>query len=153
MENISLINRLTLLLLPIVEGLGLKLYHLQYVKESSEYYLRIFIEGENPITLEDCEKVSRAVSEVLDVEDPIEEAYYLEVSSPGIDRTLFTDKHLNDAISKKVNVKIDGTFQSKRQYSGILKSFNDDFVTLRVSDKEIEIPKAKIKIINVVGEL
>lgn len=153
MENISLVDRLTLLILPIVEGLGLKLYHLQYVKESSEYYLRIFIEGESPITLEDCEKVSRAVSEVLDIEDPIEEAFYLEVSSPGIDRILFTHKHLKDAISEKVNVKIDGTYQSKRQFCGILKGFNDDFVTLRVSDKDIEIPKGKIKIINVVGEL
>lgn len=153
MENISLVNRLTLLISPIVENFGLKLYHLQYVKESKEYYLRIYIEGSNPITLDDCEKVSRAVSEVLDAEDPIEEPYYLEVSSPGIDRILFTPLHIENAISEKVNVKIDGTYLSKRQFSGILTAANDSFVTLRVSDKDIEIPKEKIKIINVIGEL
>lgn len=78
---------------PIIERLGLSLWDVRFVKEGAEYYLRVFIDSENGITIEDCENVSRAIDEPLDIADPISQSYCLEVSSPGVERELRTDEH------------------------------------------------------------
>ena len=80
------------LLAPIVEKMGIEIYDVEYVKEGSEYYLRAYIDKEGGVNINDCEAVSRAFSDVLDEADPIEEAYVLEVSSPGLGRTLKKDR-------------------------------------------------------------
>lgn len=118
MSKHSLIENLKEQIEPIAEGLDYELYHIEFVKEGKENYLRIYIDSENGVSLEGCEKVSRAISELLDDIDPIQESYYLEVSSPGIDRVLYTDKHLEkyksynivlnlySPIDKKKNMKV-----------------------------------------------
>lgn len=134
---------------PIVAGLNYELYHIEYVKEAGEYYLRIYIDSENGISFEDCEKVSRRISEALDESDPIEEAYYLEVSSPGIERGLYTDKHLERYNGSEVNIKLDKLFEGKRSFKGKLTGFNAESITLQAEDAEISIPREIIRSVNI----
>jgi len=141
----SLENKLRELIIPIVDKLNYELYHLELVKEQNEYYLRIYIEKESSgITLDDCEKVSRAVSEMLDVEDPISFSYYLEVSSPGVERKLYTDEHFKRYTGSLVKVSIDGLFEGKKKYEGKLLKFDEDELKLETELKDLVIPRSKI---------
>jgi len=153
MRNDMLINKLNVLIEPIVIEKGLELYHVEFVKEGGENYLRIYIDNENNISLEDCEKVSRAVSDMLDVEDPISEGYCLEVSSPGIFRTLYNDNHYAKYINSDVVVKLNALLEGKKQLEGKLLSFNEDEITIDVEGTEISVPRNKIKITNLKGDL
>ena len=92
------------LILSEVEKLGYELYDVQYTKEGKDYYLRIFIDKENGIDLNDCEKVSEIINPILDSADYIKEMYFLEVSSPGIERVLRKDKHLEQSIGKEIDM-------------------------------------------------
>ena len=86
------------LLVPIVEKYGVEIYDVEYVKEGSDWYLRAYIDKPEGVNINDCENVSRALSDVLDTEDYIEDAYILEVSSPGLGRTLKKDRHLEKSL-------------------------------------------------------
>lgn len=108
-----------------IESLGYYLYDVEYVKEGAEYYLRIYIDKSTGIDLNDCEKVSNEINDILDQADLIKEQYFLEVSSPGIERNLKKDKHFEQNIGQKVNVKLFKKDQNgKNEYEGILKAFN-----------------------------
>lgn len=148
-----LIGKVTELIAPIVDELGYELYHIEYVKENGEFYLRIYIDKETGITLEDCEKVSRPVSDLLDAKDPISESYYLEVSSPGLNRTLYTDKHLSKNIGNEVAVKLGKSIDGKKLLKGSLLGFTEIEVKISIDNEEIVIPREKIKAINLEGEL
>lgn len=113
-----------------VQKLGYNLYDVEYVKEGKEFYLRIYIDKPTGITLEDCELVSNNVNELLDEADYIKEQYFIEVSSPGIERILKKDKHLKENIGKKVQIKLFKPFNGQKQYEGILKDFNENAVTI-----------------------
>jgi len=145
----SLVKDVESLIKPIIEEMNYELYHVEYLKENGEYYLRIYIDSPDGITLQDCEQVSRSICDLLDEADPIKDAYYLEVSSPGINRNLYTPKHYLDNISKKVAVKTISPVMSKKTHEGILKAFNDNEITLDINDEEIIIPIDKIKSVNV----
>jgi len=150
----TLIDKLITLIEPITTDLKYELYHLEYVREGNEYYLRIYIDKENGgISLEDCEKVSRAVSGLLDVEDPIEEAYYLEVSSPGIDRVLYTEKHLQKYMGAKIEVEISGLLDGKKKYEGELTDFNSEELKIKAEGNEVSIPRNKVSRVNLRVEL
>jgi ribosome maturation factor RimP len=154
MNKNALIDKLIELIRPIVEELNYELYHLEYVKEGQENYLRIYIEKEDGgISLEDCEKVSRAVSDMLDVEDPIAEAYYLEVSSPGMERVLHTDKHLERYIGSNVLVKISGLLNGKKKFEGELLGFNSQELKIKYQDEDLSIPRDKISSVSLRCEL
>jgi ribosome maturation factor RimP len=144
-----LIKKLMETIEPIVTALNYELYHMEYVEEAGEYYLRIYIDSENGISFEDCEKVSRRISEALDENDPIEEAYYLEVSSPGIERGLYTDKHLERYMGSEVNVKLNELFAGKRSIKGKLIRFDAESITVEEEAAEISIPRAIIKSVNI----
>lgn len=144
-----LIKKLTETIGPIVAALNYELYHMEYVKEAGEYYLRIYIDSENGISFEDCEKVSRRISEALDENDPIEEAYYLEVSSPGIERGLYTDEHFERYTGSEVNVKLNKLFEGKRSLRGKLVRFDAESITLEEEAAEISIPRDTIKSVNI----
>jgi len=144
-----LIKKLMETVVPIVTALNYELYHMEYVKEAGEYYLRIYIDSENGISFEDCEKVSRRISEALDENDPIEDAYYLEVSSPGIERGLYTDKHFEKYIGSEVNVKLNKLFEGKRSLKGKLIRFDAESITVEVEAVEISIPRDTIKSVNI----
>ena len=124
-----------------IEKLGYSLYDVEYVKEGPEYYLRIYIDKESGIDLNDCEKVSNEINEILDKADYIKEQYYLEVSSPGIERKLRKDKHLEQNISKNVEIKLfKKDNNGKKEYTGKLKAFNQEEIIIE-TDKEIAIRK------------
>lgn len=148
MERSLFIDELTNLIHPIVDRLGYELYYLEYAKENRENYLRVYIDKDEGITLEDCEKVSREVSEMLDIEDPISEGYYLEVSSPGIERELHNDNHLNKYIDYEISVKLKSLFNGSKKFDGVLKEFDKDTISIQLEDNLLAIPREKIKTIN-----
>lgn len=154
MDKKVLIDKVTALIKPIVLKLNYELYYLELVREGKDNYLRIYIDKEtDKISLEDCEKVSRAVSDMLDVEDPIKEGYCLEVSSPGIERILHTDEHLQKYIGHNVVVKISGILDGKKKYEGQLISFNNKELNIKDENREdISIPREKISNASLKGQ-
>jgi len=148
-----LLEKLNKLIEPIVVGLGYELYHIEYKKEDGEYYLRVYIDKEGGISLSDCEKVSRPISDMLDVEDPISDSYYLEVSSPGIFRELFNDKHLEKHIGDTVKIVFNGVFNGAKSLIGNLKSFDNDNIYISIEENEVIVPREKIKSISLEGSL
>ncbi len=123
-----------------VENLGFTLYDVMYVKESSEWYLRLFIDKDDgKIDLDDCEKVSNTVSELLDEKDPISESYNLEVSSCGVERHIREKEHFLMAIGKKIEVKTYKAIGKSREFVGVLKDYLDDKIILEIENNELEI--------------
>ncbi len=111
---------------PLCEELGYILWDVEYVKVGSEYYLRLTIDHENGITIEDCEKVHRAIDPLLDEADPIEGAYHLEVSSPGIERELKTDAHIEACVGWDVEIKLYAPLDGAKSYTGILLGLDEE---------------------------
>ena len=109
-----------------IENIGYSLYDVEYAKEGPNYYLRIFIDSKKGIDLEDCEKVSNEINEKLDEADYIKEQYFLEVSSPGIERILRKDKHLEANIGTLVEIKMFKAIEGKKVIQGTLKEFNKE---------------------------
>ncbi len=147
MKNDTLLQKLRKITQPIVEKNNCELYHVEYVKEAGENFLRIYIDSSNGISLEDCEKVSRATSEVLDVEDPITDSYYLEVSSPGIERILYDDNHLEKYIGHNVLVNLNSLYDGKKKLEGNLLGFSDIQIEIEYDGNNISIPREKISIV------
>ncbi|MCR3758544.1 ribosome maturation factor RimP [Clostridium felsineum] len=148
-----MIDKLIELIQPVVENLGYEFYHIEIVKEDGERYLRVYIDKESGISLSDCEIVSRAISDLLDDKDPIPYSYYLEVSSPGINRTLFTDNHLKKYIGSIVDIKLKSSLEKSTNYSGKLIDFNEEDIIVTISeDRNLKIPRKKIKKICLSGE-
>ncbi len=135
-----------------IEKLGYNLYDVEYVKEGPNYYLRVYIDKANGIDLNDCEKVSDEINELLDRADYIKEQYFLEVSSPGIERKLRRDEHLQQNISQNVEIKLfKKDNNGKKEYIGKLKSFNKDEITIE-AESEITIERKNIAQIKTVYE-
>ncbi|MDE6168849.1 MAG: ribosome maturation factor RimP [Acetatifactor sp.] len=118
------------LLEPIAQRWGVSIYDVEYVKEGSEYYLRAYIDKPGGVTIQDCENVSRALSDELDREDFIPDAYILEVSSPGLGRTLKKDKHLQAALGQQVEIRLFKAVDQCKEFAGILESFDAEQVTI-----------------------
>ncbi len=148
----ALLETIDQLVRPIAEELNYEIYHIEYVKENGDYYLRIYIDKDGGIALSDCEALSRRVSDVMDEKDPIKDAYFLEVSSPGLNRTLFTDDHFKKQIGKEIMVRFTKSLNGRKNIKGILKEVNDDSVIVETDDL-ITIPKDKIKSANLEGEI
>lgn len=127
------------LLKPIAEANGVEIYDVEYVKEGSEWYLRCYIDKEEGVNINDCEAVSRALSDELDKVDFIEDAYILEVSSPGLGRQLKKDKHFQRSLLSEVDVKCYKPVNGSKDFTGILKAFDENTLTLEMdSGKEKE---------------
>ena len=124
------------ILLPITEKIGVQIYDVEYVKVGTDWYLRAYIDKEGGVTIDDCEKVSREVSEVMDQEDFIEDAYILEVSSPGLGRTLKKDKHLEKSIGQKVEIKTYKPIEKQKEFSGVLEKFDSESITISMEETE-----------------
>lgn len=122
-----------------VNALGYDLYHMEYVKDHGTFYLRFFIDNEKGIGLKDCEKVSRKMSSIMDEKDPIKDEYILEVSSPGIFRTLFTKEQRVNSIDERVLVRTKKPVAGSKSLIGLLKSYNDEKLVLTVEEKEEDI--------------
>lgn len=116
---------------PIAKELGLELWDVRYVKEGSNYYLRVFIDKENGVDINDCENMSRALDKPLDDADPISDAYILEVSSPGIERELVKAEHFNRFIGADIMVKMIRPIEGiGKEFKGVLSGFSDGDVTI-----------------------
>lgn len=118
------------LLAPIAEKNGVEIYDVEYVKEGSDYYLRAYIDKPEGVNIIDCENVSRALSDALDKEDFIPDAYILEVSSPGLGRTLKKDKHLSKSIGEEVEIKLFKAIDKCKEFSGVLEGFDAESITI-----------------------
>ena len=105
---------------PIANDLGYELWDVEYVKEGADYYLRITIDSEEGITIDDCERMHRAIDPVLDEEDPIEGFYHLEVSSTGIERELKTDRHIEASEGWDVEVRLYAPVDGAKSFTGVL---------------------------------
>ena len=117
----SIEEKVTKLVEPIIENLGYELYDVEYAKEGKNYFLRIFIDNEKGIDLNDCEKVNDAVNDILDKENYIKEQYFLEISSPGIERLLRKDWQLKKFKGEEVNIKLFKKDENgKKEYTGTL---------------------------------
>lgn len=148
-----------------IEELGYELYDVIYEKEAQDYYLRIFIDNQNGISLDDCEKVNDAITDMLDDANYIKEQYFLEVSSTGVERHLRKDRHLEKVLDQEIEVNLfspisfgdkeeldekDKKKKNKKknnlgkQLAGILKGFDDEKITLLIDEKTIEIQRKNI---------
>lgn len=132
------------LLMPIAEANHVEIYDIEYVKEGSDWYLRAYIDKEGGVTINDCESVSRALSDELDRTDFIEDAYILEVSSPGLGRTLKKDKHLQKSLLQEVELKTYKPVFGSKEFTGILKAFDEKTVTILSGDEEMIFERADI---------
>ncbi len=135
------------LLNPIVERFGVEIYDVEYVKEGDEWYLRAYIDKEGGVNIMDCENVSRAFSDVLDEEDFIKDAYILEVSSPGLGRTLKKDRHLMKSIGKEVEIKTYKPINKCKEFAGVLESFDEKEIIIDDNGTKKQFNRADIAII------
>ena len=126
------------LLQPLVDAHGFELVDVEYVKEAGNWYLRAYIDKPGGIAVDDCEVISRALSDKLDEEDYIEDSYILEVSSPGLGRPLKKDKDFQRSIGKEIEVRTFRAIDKQKEFTGILKEFNKDSFTIVIEDNEID---------------
>lgn len=151
MANIE--EKVEALISKTIEALGYELYDVIYEKEAQDYYLRIFIDTPNGISLDDCEKVNDSITDMLDEANYIKEQYFLEVSSPGVERTLRKDKHLQTVLNQKIEVNLFSPISLKdeenkestdkkcknknstKQIVGILKKFDDNNIKIQILDQ------------------
>ena len=143
----SIEEKVQTLLQDKINELGYELYDVEYAKEGKNYFLRIFIDSENGIDLNDCEKVNDGIMELLDEADYIKEQYFLEVSSPGIERVLKKDKHMKSNIGQNVEVNLFKSLNGKKQLEGILKGFNENVINILINDEIAEIERKNISLL------
>lgn len=124
------------LLLPIVEKNGFELVDVEYVKEGGSWYLRAYIDKPGGINVDDCETVSRELSDLLDEKDYIDEAYILEVSSPGLGRPLKKEKDFQRSLGQEVEIRTYRMVDKKKEFTGILKDYDKDTVTIELEDSQ-----------------
>ena len=135
---------------PTVAELDYDLWDVEYVKEGSEYYLRITIDREEGITIDDCELVHRTIDPMLDEADPIEDSYHLEVSSPGIERELKYDWHFEAFIGAEVEAKLYAPVNGAKSYRGVLVGYSETEIIINVGDTDVALPSDKVSKVNTV---
>lgn len=122
------------ILLPIIEEHGFELVDVEYVKEGSTWYLRAYIDKPGGITIDDCETVSRRLSDILDEKDFIEDAYILEVSSPGLGRPLKKEKDYKRSLGEEVEIRTYRMIEKQKEFTGILKGYDEGTVTIEIEN-------------------
>ncbi|NLL73132.1 MAG: ribosome maturation factor RimP [Clostridiales bacterium] len=133
---------------PILAENHFELYDVEYVKEGGNWYLRVFIDKEGGINVDDCELVSRALSDALDRDDFIPDSYILEVSSPGLGRQLKKDKHFAKSIGEEVEIKLYKPIDKQKEWVGILMSYDEDNLSIQLENEtDMVIPRKDIAIV------
>ncbi|MBO4410925.1 MAG: ribosome maturation factor RimP [Lachnospiraceae bacterium] len=135
------------LILPVLEAEGIELVDTEYVKEAGTYYLRYYIDKPLGVTIGDCETVSRAVSDLLDRDDFISEAYILEVSSPGLGRPIKKERDYVRNLGKEIEIRLFKPLKDRKEWVGTLASYTEDSVTIRSEQEEVFIEKKNISLI------
>ena len=135
------------LLQPLVDAHGFELVEVESVKEAGNWYLRAYIDKPGGIAVDDCEVISRALSDKLDEEDYIEDSYILEVSSPGLGRPLKKDKDFQRSIGKEIEVRTFRAIDKQKEFIGILKEFNKDSFTIVIEDNEMTFQRSETALV------
>ena len=135
------------LIMPLIEEHHFELVDVEYVKEGTNWYLRAYIDKPGGISVDDCEVVSRAFSDLLDQEDFIDEAYILEISSPGLGRPLKKDKDFKRSLGEEVEVRLYRPLNHKKEFEGVLKAWDEATVTLDTGGGELVLNRADIALI------
>lgn len=136
----SKLEQLQDILTPVVEALGYQCWGIEYIAQGRHSLLRVYIDHENGIYIDDCETVSRQLSAVLDVEDPISAEYTLEVSSPGMDRPLFTLEQFAAFVGEQVKIRLRSPVEERRNFQGLIRSVEDQDVVVQVDEYEYLLP-------------
>lgn len=145
MANKNIEEKVEQLIESKIKALGYEIYDVIYEKEAKDFYLRIIIDSPNGISIEDCEKVNNEINDLLDEADYIKEQYFLEVSSPGIERNLRKEKHFLNSINKKIIVKLYNKAENgKKEIEGILEEYNKDYIIINMDENKIKIDKKNI---------
>ena len=131
-------------ILPTVTELGYRIWDITYGKIGADYHLEITIDSDEGIDIDDCEKVHRAIDPILDEVDPIEGFYYLEVSSPGVERELRTEEHITLSVGERVEAKLFAALDGKKSIVGTLRGLEDGEVVVECAEQTVRIPKADI---------
>lgn len=147
MKRAEVEQRCEALVQPILDEHGFELWDVEYVKEGANYYLRVYADKEGGITIDDCVTISRALEGKLDEEDFISEAYILEVSSPGLGRPLKRERDFARSIGAAVDVKLYQAVNQQKEYTGILKAYDEKKVILELEETEMEIQRNEIALI------
>jgi len=142
--TVALRERLIALIEPLLARLGYELVELEYAAGRKQAVVRIFIDQPAGITVDDCERVSREVAALLDVEDPIPTAYTLEVSSPGFDRVLRTPAHFERFAGSRIFVELKAPRAGRKRYTGILQLVTATGIELEVDRQKVEVPFEEI---------
>jgi ribosome maturation factor RimP len=152
-KNGSVADVVTSLATPLAEQLGYSIWDVEYVREGADYYLRITIDSENGITIDDCEAFSRAIDPVLDEADPISDSYHLEISSPGIERDVKTPAHIAYCQGETVEARLFAPLNGSRIHRGTLLGLDEkDNVLLGIGEDTLAIPRASISRMTTVFE-
>ncbi len=136
------------LLTPVIEGLGYRLWDVEFRKVGADPTLTVTIDSDEGITIDDCERVHRTIDPLLDEADPIEVAYILEVSSPGIERDIRTDRHIAACMGEEIECRLFAPLDGKRAYVGILSAYENGTLTLETPTGDVQIPRAAISRMN-----
>lgn len=147
MKRVEIEQRCEALVQPILDAHEFELWDVEYVKEGANYYLRVYVDKPGGITIDDCVTISRALEAKLDAEDFIEEAYILEVSSPGLGRPLKRERDFARSLGSSVEVKLYKPINQQKEFTGILKSYTDDMVVLESEETELELKRSDIALI------
>ncbi|MBQ2676555.1 MAG: ribosome maturation factor RimP [Clostridia bacterium] len=140
----STADRVRSLAEPIAAELNLRIWDVRYVKEGASWFLRIFIDSDEGITIDDCENFSRAIDAPLDEADMISESYYLEVSSPGLGRELTRPEHFEILKGEEIKVRLIRPKDGQKEFEGILQSFENDTVSILSGTEVLSFTKAEI---------
>jgi ribosome maturation factor RimP len=146
----SKLEQLQALLAPVIEALGFQCWGIEFLSQGRHSLLRVYIDKPDGILIEDCETVSRQLSGVLDVEDPITSEYTLEVSSPGMDRPLFTLEQFAGHVGEQVKIKLRSPFDGRRNFQGLLRGVEEQDVVVQVDDHEYLLPVDMIDKANII---
>ncbi len=144
MAKASVAARVAALVTPTILELGYRVWDVEFIKEGADWYLIVTIDNDEGITIEDCECVHNAIDPLLDEADPIDTAYHLNVSSPGIERDLRTDLHIEASIGERVEAKLYTAHEGKKEYKGILSAYKDGQVTITTEAGDVIIPRTTI---------
>ena len=149
---LSITEQVTDLIEPPLEGMGFELVDVEYLSTHGKWVLRLYIDRDGGVTLEDCARVSREIGDLIDVKDIIVHNYVLEVSSPGLDRPLKKEKDFEHAIGKKIKVKTVAPVKGRRNYTGYLRNFQKGILYMELENGPIHFPWKEVEKANLVYE-
>jgi len=136
----------------VLDDMGFEMVDVEYLSERGRWVLRVYVDKPGGVSVEDCARVSREISDLLDVKDVVPQEYTLEVSSPGVDRPLKKEKDLLDALGKKVKVKMANRVEGRRNFTGYLEDYREGVLLLNIENGRVSLPWPDVQKANLIGE-